>query len=407
MNINFIDLFAGAGGLSEGFVKEGFTPIAFIEKDMDACYTLKTRLAYWYLKETNNLNLYEKYLRNEISRTQLYENIPSSVLEKVIDMEINENTIDLIFNKIEKILGNEKIDIILGGPPCQTYSVLGRSVMKEKVINDNRNYLFKFYLRFLERYKPSIFLFENVVGLLSANNGDYFRNIISSFNEIGYTINYKILNASDYGVLQNRKRIIIIGTKSGINFVFPKPKPELISGITLKDIFYDLPKPSDKHSKEIFFYTKEINEYLKRTEIRNNFNFTTLHIVNKVNDIYKEIYRFAVKSLFEKNKQINYTELPDCLKTRKNQRFIKFRVLNPSGISTTILSKVTELLIYPDYENPRAISIRESARIQSFPDDYFFEGGKDSCFKQLGNAVPVLLAQELAKQIKQILNKNE
>jgi len=409
MKINFIDIFAGAGGLSEGFIREGFYPVAFVEKDKNACNTLKTRLSYYYLKENEKSNIYIDYIQHKLTRSEFYSYIPDKLLKKVINEEINENTINTIFDRIDKILLKNKLDIILGGPPCQAYSLAGRSRMGNKVKNDNRNYLFRFYIEFVKRYKPHMFIFENVPGLLSADEGKYFEELISGFKNHGYSIYYKILNAADYGVLQNRKRVFIMGIKHNMKIIFPEPEePGLISGFALKDLFCDLPEAAIDTGKKIFFYTKEENDYLRKTFIRNGLDFTTLHITRPLNKNDQEIYKLAISKFIKEGKQLKYNELPEQLKTHKNQiSFIdRFRVLNPDGISHTIvshLSKDGHYFIYPDYNNPRSISVREAARIQSFPDDYFFEGSRTSCFQQIGNAVPVLLAQTIAKQIKRVL----
>lgn len=407
---NFIDIFAGAGGLSEGFLRKGFSPIAFVEKDPNACNTLKTRLAYYYLKKTGKLNIYTDYLQNKLTRNSFYNYIPCRLLNKVINEDITNDSIQLIFEKIDLIIKKDKIDIIIGGPPCQAYSIAGRNRMGNKVKKDNRNYLFKYYIKFLKRYTPHMFIFENVTGLLSANKGRYFKEMISGFKNLGYNISYKILNAADYGVLQNRKRVFIVGTKNIKKFIFPDPTPDLISGFTLKDLFYDLPEAVIDSNKKPFFYTKAENDYLKKTNIRNDLAFTTLHFTRPVNKNDKKIYKLAIKAFMAKGRQLKYPELPEHLKTHKNHSsFIdRFKVLNVDGISHTIvshLSKDGHHYIYPDYDNPRSLSVREAARIQSFPDDYFFEGSMTSCFQQIGNAVPVLLSQAIAKQIKQYLNK--
>lgn len=409
MKINFIDLFAGAGGLSEGFLREEFNPVAFVEKDENACNTLKTRLAYYYLKDSGKINIYNAYLQGKLSRIEFYGLVPDNVLKKVINREINENTLNMIFEEIDALLRGNKVDIILGGPPCQTYSIAGRSRMGDKIKKDFRNYLFKYYIEFLKKYRPYIFIFENVPGLLSAENGKYFKEMISGFEKLGYNNFYQILNSADYGVIQNRKRIFISGIKDDKNFTFPEPDRSLSNGYTLKDLFYDLPESETDVSVKVFFYKEKENDYLKKSLIRNDMEFTTLHITRPVNEKDKKIYRIAIQKFMETGEQLKYTELPDYLKTHKNQfSFIdRFKVLNPEGLSHTIvshLSKDGHYYIYPDYNNPRSISIREAARIQSFPDDYFFEGSRTSCYQQIGNAVPVLLAQALAKQIKGIIS---
>ena len=153
----FIDLFAGAGGLSEGFIRAGYTPIAHIEMNKDACNTLKTRSAFHYLQKNGMLPIYEDYLRHKKEGTdgrKLWSQVPKSVINTTICATIGENTIDDIFKNVDELKGKRKVDIIIGGPPCQAYSVAGRARMGKEVENDPRNELYKYYVRFIEHYDP-------------------------------------------------------------------------------------------------------------------------------------------------------------------------------------------------------------------------------------------------------------
>ena len=206
MTLRYLDLFAGAGGLSEGFLRAGFEPVAHIEMDVAACYTLKTRAAYHWLRKNNKLEVYEKYLTKEISREEFYQEIPEQVLNTVLNCEISEDSLDTIFEKVDQILGGAKLDLIVGGPPCQAYSIAGRSRDENKMVGDKRNYLYKLYAEFLKKYQPKYFVFENVVGLLSAKDEDgtlHFKNMQKLFEKCGYKTESRVLNASEYGVLQN------------------------------------------------------------------------------------------------------------------------------------------------------------------------------------------------------------
>ena len=181
----FLDLFAGAGGLSEGFIQAGYTPIAHVEMDVAACYTLKTRVAYHWLKANGNLEVYHQYLRGEIKRDEFYAHIPEKVLNSVLNYEISNDTIPEIFEKVDHLLGGEELDLIIGGPPCQAYS------------------LDRHYAEFLRKYRPKYFVFENVLGLLSAKDEDgsrHFDNMLKLFKEYGYSTEFRPLNASDYSV---------------------------------------------------------------------------------------------------------------------------------------------------------------------------------------------------------------
>ena len=204
-----IDLFAGAGGLSEGFVQAGFVPIAHVEMDKDACNTLRTRCCYHYLRANNQLNIYNKYLKGEITREALYTSVPAEVTKAVINVEISDTTINETFDKIKFLAKGRDIDMIIGGPPCQAYSLLGRH--RKTMEDDPRTLLYLQYGKFLKEFTPKGFVFENVPGLLSAKKGEHFQNLQTYFDDLGYKVHFKMLNASDYGVLQERRRIIIIG----------------------------------------------------------------------------------------------------------------------------------------------------------------------------------------------------
>ncbi|MEO0288973.1 MAG: DNA (cytosine-5-)-methyltransferase [candidate division WOR-3 bacterium] len=404
----FLDLFAGAGGLSEGFLREGFVPVAFVEKDTNACFTLKTRLAYYYLKSKNKIETYNDYLLHKIFREELYDKIPESIVNSVINKTISENTLEDIFKIIDTLKGKKKIDIIIGGPPCQAYSIIGRSRMGNKASRDERNYLYQFYIEFLKKYKPAIFIFENVPGLLSAGNSKYFDEMINCFKKEKYEVQYNILNAADFGVLQNRKRVFFAGYRKDVKFSFPVPEQEASSNFTLKDIFEDLPLIKDGDSLSVVYYTKKANQYLIKSKIRNGVNFTTMHSTRSIRDLDKKIYKIAIEKFLKTGEQLDYNELPEYLKTHKNRNSFtdRFKVLNPDGLSHTIvahLAKDGHYFIYPDPENPRSISVREAARIQSFPDDYYFEGSRTSMYQQIGNAVPPLMAHKIAIKIKELL----
>ena len=146
--MNFIDLFSGAGGLSEGFIRAGFKPIAHVEIDKAACNTLITRAAYYYLKKTDNFSPYLDYIQNKISRAELYSLIPDNERESVINLPIGEEYNKLIFDKIDSLKGGKSIDFIIGGPPCQAYSIVGRSRDENRMQGDYRNYMFKEYAKF-------------------------------------------------------------------------------------------------------------------------------------------------------------------------------------------------------------------------------------------------------------------
>jgi DNA (cytosine-5)-methyltransferase 1 len=406
--MNFIDLFAGAGGLSEGFIREGFNPIAHVEMNKEACETLKTRQAYHYWKSKNKSDIYFDYLLGSITKEDLFKDLPNELLASVINSEISKTTIKGIFNSIDVLLGKQKVDVLVGGPPCQAYSLVGRSRDPNRMSGDKRNYLFRYYADFLVHYKPKYFVFENVLGLLTAGNKKYLNEMLSLFEEIGYSADYKILNAEDYGVLQKRRRVIIIGKRGKTKFKFPELEVIENTWETKKDLFYDLPKLNPGDEMEIAYYKKDINEYLKFSGIRNGVDFTTQHISRNHNTRDLKIYQTAIERWINSKERLKYNTLPQELQTHKNvEAFLdRYKVVDPKGHSHTVVAHISKdghYYIYPDLKQVRSLSVREAARIQSFPDDYYFEGGRSAAFKQIGNAVPPLMAVSIGKKIKELL----
>ncbi|MDP3666516.1 MAG: DNA (cytosine-5-)-methyltransferase [Sediminibacterium sp.] len=403
--MNYIDLFAGAGGLSEGFIREGFKPIAHVEMNKDAADTLKTRLAFHYLKDKNKLNQYYAYLKNEITRDELWRRVPQEIISSVINTEITKKTIAGIFNITAEQLDSKKVDVIIGGPPCQAYSLVGRSRDPNGMTGDKRNYLFRYYAKFLIRYRPKFFVFENVLGLLTAGNKKYLNEMLTLFAEIGYSADYKILNTEEYGVLQRRRRVIIIGRKGKSKFIFPELTSIENNWQIKKDLFSDLPFLIPGQEMNIAKYTKKINEYQQTTESRNGIDFTTQHITRNHNERDLEIYSIAIDKWLNKKERLKYNDLPKRLQTHNNtEAFLdRYKVVDPLGHSHTVVAHIAKdghYYIYPDLKQIRSISVREAARIQSFPDDYFFEGGRTAAFKQIGNAVPPLMAEKIAASLK-------
>jgi DNA (cytosine-5)-methyltransferase 1 len=406
--MNYIDLFAGAGGLSEGFLRSGFTPISHVEIDENACDTLRTRISYHYLKAHRRETIYNDYLLGRKKKDELYALIPPEDLMTVINTKIASNTVDTIFSQIDGMLGNRIIDVIIGGPPCQAYSLVGRSRDPHRMRGDNRNYLFRFYAEFLKRYKPRYFVFENVLGLLSAGNARYLNEMLKLFSNFGYSPDMQVLNAESFGVLQKRNRVIIIGRKGKTKFHFPELKKMENNWQIKKDLFFDLPRLTPGQEMSIAKYTKGINEYLKEMEIRNETIYTTQHITRKHNDRDLEIYYLAIDKWLNERQRLKYNDIPARLRTHNNTKdFLdRYKVVDPTGCSHTVVAHIAKdghYYIYPDLKQVRSISVREAARIQSFPDNYFFEGGRTAAFKQIGNAVPPPMAEKIARAIRQLL----
>jgi DNA (cytosine-5)-methyltransferase 1 len=408
--LNYIDLFAGAGGLSEGFIKAGFNPIAHVEVDINACKTLKTRSAFHYLKKKNSLDIYYSYIKQEITAEQFYQHIPAEELNSVLNYEISDLTIDNIFKDIDKLRDGKKIDLIVGGPPCQVYSLIGRSKIGLKNVADDRRYrLYIYYGSFLKKYKPDYFVFENVQGLLSAGNSQLIHDIELFLEDCGYKVKYKLLDASDFGVLQKRKRVILIGKKGKRNFNYPDFE-ECDTGWNVNDaLFGDLKKIEAGNTIHVKPYSvKKANDYLKNFHLRNGADFVTQHITRPHLDRDLEIYGIAASKWINYNERLRYSDLPARLKNHKNETSFldRYKVVNGDGISHTLVAHIGRdghYFIYPELNNPRSISIREAARIQAFSDDYFFEGGRTSAFKQIGNAVPPIMSFKIANTIKELL----
>lgn len=406
-SLTYIDLFAGAGGLSEGFIKEGFSPTAHVEMNSEACDTLKTRVAYHYLKQKNNTKIYTSYLKQEITRDTLWKSVPQDLMDSVINKEISNKTIDDIFAIVDEQQYSKKVDVIIGGPPCQAYSLVGRSRDPNGMRGDKRNFLFRYYAQFLTRYKPKYFVFENVLGLLTAGNSKYLNEMLVLFRELGYSADYKVFNAEDYGVLQKRRRVIIIGRKGKANFSFPDVPIIENNWQVKKDLFFDLPSLTPGQEMHIAKYKAVNGIYLNQTETRNGLEFVTQHISRKHNDRDLEIYSMAIDKWINEGKRLKYTDVPKVLQTHNNtEAFLdRYKVVDPFGHSHTMVAHISKdghYYIYPDKKQVRSISVREAARIQSFPDDYFFEGGRTAAFKQIGNAVPPLMAQALAKKLNEL-----
>lgn len=396
---HFIDLFAGCGGFSEGFYKEGFKSLVHVDFDESACLTLKERMKHYNYPQVK-------------------------IEESVICGDLTKEEINV---KIEKVIGNSKVDVLVGGPPCQSFSTVGRAQDPNSMKNDPRNYLFQNYLNILEKHMPKVFVFENVSGLLSAKpNGKLiFPEIINEMSkhynvcEDRETI---LLNSVHYGVPQIRKRVIIIGVRKDLKF---KAKdiyddiekthysPEMESKgikdglkkyVTVKDAILDLPKlfPGEGFN-EMIFKPKKTNPYLEK--IRNsNFNMLYNHEARKHNDDDRERYHLLSKNEWQLK---HLAEIRPDLVHHDPQHFGNRYTVQKSNLpGTTVvahLHKDGNLFIHPDHKQERTFTVREAARIQSFPDDFIFMGSKTNQFKQVGNAVPPLMAQQIAKAIKKYL----
>ncbi|MCP5109179.1 MAG: DNA cytosine methyltransferase [bacterium] len=405
--MSVVDLFAGAGGLSEGFHRHNYHFIAYVEKNGNACDTLLTRHIYWFLKRNGQEDIYFDYLNGNIDRDSYYSCLKD--INPFINAEISKESLPGIIKAIRTNMtqtGVKNIDIFIGGPPCQAYSLIGRARDKYRMEKDPRNILYKYYVELLKEFKPKIFVFENVPGILSAGNGKLFADVCRLFEKAGYKIDKRMLNASDFMVLQKRRRVILIGWQKSLNLKYPEFSP-MSHSYYVKDVLDDLPKLKAGEIINIGEYSKEASEYLNKSGIRNGRDILTQHITRPVNDLDREIYQLAVKKWNREQKRLSYDELPESLKTHKNRKSFpdRFKVvadnLTYSHTVVAHISKDGHFYIHPDENQVRSLSVREAARLQSFPDDYFFEGARTPILDQIGNAVPPLMAEQIAVKIRE------
>lgn len=406
--LNIIDLFSGAGGLTEGFrYKDFFNFVCHIEMDKDACSSLELRNIYYYLKRKNNLTPYYEYIQGNITKNDLYSIIPNDLTKDILNMEISDETLISIFEFIDNRLGTEKLDGIIGGPPCQAYSTIGRASNKAKKSSDKRIYLYKHYLDFLNKYSPKFFVFENVKGLLSFKDLSdelLLPKIILEFDQCGYKVEYKVVDASEYGVAQKRERLILVGHRKDLLFndSFFKFLHEYVEvPPTIKELFGDL--PSIKAGNGSQAYRCDCSNSFVRKYIRNKNDVLTQHVARPNNENDLKIYKLTIKAK-NKGKNLRYTDIPKELQTHSNvSSFLdRYKALDYDSISHTVVAHISKdghYYIHPDIKQNRSITVREAARIQGFPDDFYFEHSRTAAFKQIGNAVPPILSKKIAMAI--------
>ena len=418
--LSYIDLFAGAGGLSEGFIQSGYRPIAHVEMNPNAARTIETRLAYYHLRDIGKLSIYRQYEKGQITREMLLSHIPEQELKTVINKEISEATIKGIFKTIDASMaekGIATVDVIIGGPPCQAYSLVGRAQSSHMLVpmkDDPRNELYKMYIQFLNKYKPRMFVFENVEGIKTARGGQAFKNLQSYMKRVGYELEPHELNARDFGVLQSRKRIIIVGWIKGTGYQYPDFDIVHRDAI-VSDILGDLPAiiPGGKSDGYAVTDMRKVKQILKTLNLREKDDVLTAYEARPHTEQDIEIYKHAINLWFEngKHERLKYDDLPEKLKTHNNRTsFVdRFKVVEGDmEYCHTILahlSKDGHYFIHPSIDQHRSITVREAARIQSFPDNYYFEGARTAQFVQVGNAVPPIMAKQIADKIKEQLTK--
>lgn len=361
--MNVVDLFCGCGGFSEGFRQAGFEVKFGIDMWKDATTT------YQY-------------------------NFPDAVV-------LNEDITKIDGSKILQLthLSDDKIDVIIGGPPCQGFSVSGK-----RLIDDERNKLYKSFVQIVSEIRPKVFVMENVPGLVRLFNGQVARQVIKDFSAIGYRVQMKILSADNYGVPQQRRRVFFVGldnekVNTNVKYTYPAPLSGAgtdIPAVTCSEAISDLDfVPDDRVIGENIDYELPAqSDYQKK--MRRNSTSVFNHSITLHKDKTKEIIALVPDGG-------NYKDLPaDLQETRKVH--IAWTRMDSKKPCFTIDTGHNH---HFHYRANRVPTVRESARIQSFPDTFKFIGIKTSQLKQVGNAVPPLLAEALGRSIMNLLEENE
>ena len=380
--INFLDLFCGCGGLSEYFLTDKkYNAIGFVDNDPHCINTVKHRLQKLKIRNAEELSILG---------------------------DIQNSNID---NLIKKNLGNKRLDLIIGGPPCQAYSIAGRIRDKDGMKNDYRNFLFESYLRIVKKFQPKVFLIENVPGILSAApDGTYIKDRISKdIQKIGYvcsnTFETCLFDLSEFGIPQKRKRVFILGVNKKIkncsNLLFNFYQ-ELLNipktSLNVEEAIGDLPK----------LYPLKKNQLSpKQSHSSSKFQDHTPRFHNE-----RDIKIFGLLAKDIEDKKFKFTSTKNLMKlyetvVGKKSNIHKYYVLRkdePSNLIPAHLYKDGLRHIHYDSKQARSITVREAARLQSFPDDFDFIAPKTEQYKMIGNAVPALFSNHLKDILLKIIS---
>jgi len=400
--LNTIDLFAGCGGLTDGFKQSGhFNMLAGIEWDKNAVSTLRNRLkSKWNYQDAD-----KRMVHFDIQRID-------ELLKGFTDDKEYASSVGL-----DKLVGNNQVDAVIGGPPCQAYSIAGRIRDTKGMQDDYRNYLFESYIKVVEHFQPKVCIFENVQGMLSASPGgiSIVDRVTQAFDQAGYYISTNLkkdalFDTSDFGVPQKRLRLIIIALKKTS---FPDSQNKVkefyralndfkvTDKSTVKDALSDLPKlfPLQEPVKRLSHLAskKQLQVTSHEPRFHNSRDIEIFKLLAEDIKSGKNLYVHsdALKAL--------YTE-----KTGKKSAVHKYHVLRESLPSNTIpahLYKDGLRHIHPDPEQARSITVREAARLQTFADDFEFLGANGAKYKMIGNAVPPLFAKYVSLALHNIFGK--
>lgn len=406
----FIDLFAGCGGLSEGFYEQGLQGLAHVEWETPMINTLRNRLVKKWGHSVEEAK--EAVIHFDIQKTE--ELLKGSWSEETISTYGKTNASIIAEKGIDGLVGDQQVDLIIGGPPCQAYSLAGRAQDPNSMKNDYRNYLFESFVKVVDHYRPKVFVFENVPGILSAKPGDRYviDRICEAFDKIGYEIrnpqamSKSIYSSADFGVPQERRRVIIFGVDKKSKYSvedFYASLDKLISTEnkkTVRDAIGDMPK--FRPLKESY---KSGNKNVSHELIGNE--VISLHEARYHNARDIEVFRRWVSESMNdipNEQKLEFYKQVSGRTTNHN----KYRSLEWDKPSPTIVSHLYKdglMFIHPDVEQVRSITIREAALLQTFPMDFEFIGSSAYCFKMIGNAVPVLFAKNIAQAIVNVLEE--
>ncbi len=348
MSLNVLDLFCGCGGLSCGFERAGYDILLGIDNDAKALETFE---------------------RNHNGSKSICGDITEITYKK----------------DIKPLINNKDIDVIIGGPPCQ-----GMSLSGPRKLDDPRNKLYLSYIRLVEEIQPKAFVIENVPGLVALFGGQIKDSIIEKFTEMGYNIKYKILCAADYGVPQNRKRVVFVGMKKR-GFTYPEP---LSKKVTCSMALLDLPPLEHELGVETAEYvTEPLNDYQKLMREKSTV------VKNHIAAAHSKKVRTIISLVPDGG---NYKDLPEEYIKSRNFHVAWTRFASDKPAPTIDTGHRHHF----HYKYNRVPTVRECARLQSFPDNFVFLGNKTQQFRQVGNAVPPLMAQVIAEQLKKELKED-
>lgn len=406
--LNFIDLFAGCGGLSEGFLQSNhFNGLAHVEWEAPMVNTLRLRLLQKWGDSEDEAK--RKVIQFDIQKTEelLFGNWTTESIAA-----FSGNNSPYASDGLDSIIGDNSVDVVIGGPPCQAYSIHGRAKDKDSMANDYRNYLFESFVKVVEHYKPKAFVFENVAGILSAKPKgiSIIDEIYKAFKAVGYDIlppselKEAIFDAGDFNVPQHRPRVIIFGVRQGsdlnlTSFYRAMRKRICAYKPTVKDAIGSLPpilpfetvtKVKNKNVSHFSTDDTDPHHQPRHCSARDLETIRTW-IANDMNSLSnKEAVAFYKKV------------------TGRDTLYIKYRNLEWDKQSPTVVAHLQKdgfMFIHPDILQCRFITVREAALLMTFPSDYTFVGANSICYKMIGNAVPVNFAHAIADSVFEVITQ--